>query len=283
MELVLPTEAVLHRCWRKGEFLIQTLGKTQLLMGGIYPGGALGWKGHFPPAIALQPPEEAETWDGPGCKGLRVLPPSQPCAFGVTSGRAGARRCGVPGRGRTWRDGGSRRQRPWRPLGFHDGCAAKDLQPEPLAGPVLQQEGRSSPPWGQDPARPALAVRPERRLAPGPCGGAAFAPGCPLHPAVHMGEPQPTPPARPWGADPTQGTQGRRRFLLQPISQAPRGAPLPPACARVLLGTLPGGWDGDGDRVLPPEEGVWGLSYPILHSQLDSDPRRGMALLTWRH
>lgn len=31
------------------------------------------------------------------------------------------------------------RQRPRLPLSFPDGCAAKDLQPEPLAGPVLQQ------------------------------------------------------------------------------------------------------------------------------------------------
>ena len=115
--------------------------------------------------------------------------------------------------------------RPRRPLGVPDGCAAKDLQPEPLAGPILQREGGST------------------LGSPGPGSGARGAAGTaagartpwrnhprPRVPPLHPGEPRPTPPA------PTRGSRSRLwhpwargNSLLQssaPCSNPARDAPM---------------------------------------------------------
>lgn len=107
---------------------------------------------------------------------------------------------------------------------------------------------------GQDPARPALAVWPGWRLAPGPHGegwGGGGRLRLRLPPAPNRTHGRATAdPSCPgaWEQIPIRAPLGAGKFLLQPISRAPGGAQHPPpaACARVLLGMLL--WDGDGDR-----------------------------------
>lgn len=159
--------------------------------------------------------------------------PSWSCAFGVTPaelavGLEGARWHGVLGGHRLWRDGGSRRQRLRRPLGFPDGCAAKDLQPEPLAGPVLQREGGSSPRLPGPRSSP-----PSAGSATGTAAGAPTSPGggtrTPLPrapPTTYTGEPPLTPPALTRGIRSQFGhpwAQGNSR------SSPSQGSPVPAA------------------------------------------------------
>lgn len=61
----------LHQHWQNGEFLIQRLGKAQMLAGGIYPRqGLWAGRGSFPPGITLQAREGGAPCYGPGCRGL---------------------------------------------------------------------------------------------------------------------------------------------------------------------------------------------------------------------
>lgn len=153
-----------------------------------------------------------------------------------SEGLGGTARLGGEGSGGRRR----RRQRPRRPLGFPDGCAAKDLQPEPLAGPVLQPERGSSPwlpgpgsgPPGTHGAAGTAAgartprgsrLRPRRPPAPNHAHGRAAAnPSCP----------------DAWEQVPVRAPLGAGSLPLQPISWAP-GEPGPYCCPPAL-----GSWSG---------------------------------------
>lgn len=145
-------------------------------------------------------------------------PPSGPMV-GVVK----AQRCDLPRVGRICRDGRSRRQ---RLLGFPDGCAAKDLQPEPLTGPVLQQQGCSSPGLPES--------------GSGPPGAGGMAAGAQAPTFTSGSPPNPCCPDI-WDQVPLGAPLGAKKLLLQP-----RGVQLPPACPQILLGMLP--WAGAGDR-----------------------------------